>query len=182
MRPPVSRPPVLRSFVLIALLLTSALFALPGQAGPAQGPFTAAQFRPSEAVAPDTLDGYRGGFITDNGLEVSLGIERIVTINGDIAERSELQFGDLGRLTSGASTLSAQAAGQLSLIRNGADGLAVQLGAAGLGATVIQNSLNNQMINQATIINASVNAQGMLQAMHFQSTLANALNTAVTGR
>jgi hypothetical protein len=47
---------------------------------------------------------------------------------------------------------------------------------------VIQNSLNNQVINNATIINASVEARGMLQSLNFQNTLSNALNTAATGR
>jgi hypothetical protein len=58
----------------------------------------------------------------------------------------------------------------------------VQLGRDVLGGTFIQNSLNDQLISNQTIINASVNARGMLQTMNFQSTLANALNTAVTGR
>ena len=56
------------------------------------------------------------------------------------------------------------------------------MGDTTLGGTVIQNSLNNQLINNQTIINASVNARGLLQAMNFQSSLANALNTAATGR
>jgi hypothetical protein len=51
-----------------------------------------------------------------------------------------------------------------------------------LGGTVIQNSLNDQLISNQTIINASVNARGLLQTMNFQSSLANALNTAATGR
>ena len=58
-------------------------------------------FTSEHAVASASLDDYRGGFVTDNGLAVTLGIERIVTINGNIAERSDLNFGDLGNLTSG---------------------------------------------------------------------------------
>jgi hypothetical protein len=138
-------------------------------------------FNSAAAVSADTLDGYRGGFPFPSGLAVSFGIERIVSIGGEVAERSALQLGDLGRLTSGQATLSALSPGQLNLIQNGAAGLAIQPGSA-LGATVIQNSLNNQLINNATIINASVNAQGMLQAMQFQSTLSNALNSAATAR
>jgi len=58
----------------------------------------------------------------------------------------------------------------------------VRLDPTATGATVIQNSLNGQTIANATIIHATVGTQGMLQAMHFQTTLANALNAAVTGR
>jgi hypothetical protein len=163
--------------VQIGLVLASAAIAAPGIAGGPDNPFS-----DGNAVASAQLDDYRGGFITDNGLAVTLGIERIVTINGNVAERSELALGDLGKLTSGQSALSAETANQVRLIRNGGGTFNVQMGDTTLGGTVIQNSLNNQLINNQTIINASVNARGLLQAMNFQSTLANALNTAATGR
>ena len=168
----------MRLNVRIGLLLASAAFATRALAGAPDDPFDTAN-----AVAPSKLDGLRGGFTTDNGLTVTLGLERIVTINGNIAEHSQLDFGDLGRLTSGQATLSADAMGQLRLIQNGAGSqFDVQLGTNALGGTVIQNSLNDQLIRNQTIINASVNARGLLQAMNFQSTLANALQSAATGR
>jgi hypothetical protein len=163
--------------VQIGLVLASAAIATQGHAGGPDNPFSS-----DNAVASNLLDDYRGGFVTDNGLAVTLGIERIVTINGNLAERSELNLGDLGRLTSGQSTLSADTAAQVRLIQNGGGTFNVQMGDTALGGTVIQNSLNNQLINNQTIINASVNARGLLQAMNFQSSLANALNTAATGR
>ena len=141
-----------------------------------------AGFSPDRAVARAALDAYRGGFTIDSGLSVTFGIERIVTIDGQVAERSQLQLGDLGRLTSGQAALPAEAAAQLSVIQNGVAGLSLRLGSSVLGGTLIQNSLNNQLINHATIINASVSTQGMLQAMNFQSTLSNALNIAATPR
>jgi len=163
--------------VQIGLVLASVALAAPGHAGGPDNPFTS-----EHAVASASLDDYRGGFVTDTGLAVTLGIERIVTINGNIAERSDLNFGDLGNLTSGRTTLSPDTLAQVRLIQNGGGTFNVQLGDTALGGTVIQNSLNNQLINNQTIINASVNARGLLQAMNFQSSLANALNTAATGR
>ena len=163
--------------VQIGLVLASAAIATQGLAGGQDNPFSS-----DHAVAPASLDDYRGGFVTDNGLAVTLGIERIVTINGNVAERSRLDLGDLGRLTSGQSSLTADTANQVRLIQNGGGTFNVQMGDTTLGGTVIQNSLSNQLINNQTIINASVNARGLLQAMNFQSSLANALNTAATGR
>jgi hypothetical protein len=163
--------------VKICLLLAGAACAGQGLAGAPEHAFD-----PAQAVERSALDGLRGGFTTDTGLVVSLGIERIVTINGNVAERSQLDLGDLGSLTRGTSKVSADTAGQVRLIRNGVGDLNVQLGNSVLGGTIIQNSLNDQLISNQTIINASVNARGMLQSMNFQSTLANALNTAVTGR
>jgi hypothetical protein len=163
--------------VKICLLLASAAIAGPGLAGAPDDVFD-----PAKAVEPAALDALRGGFETPGGLAVSLGIERIVTINGNVAERSQLNLGDLGSLTSGMSKVSAEADGQDRLIQNGLATANVQLGRDVLGGTLIQNSLNDQLISNQTIINASVNARGLLQTMNFQSTLANALNTAVTGR
>lgn len=149
---------------------------------PVAAAVNAAGFSDDNAVAPASLDAYRGGFTDPNGLAVSLGIDRIVTVNGNVAATSSMNFGDLGSLASGKTQLSTDAANQLNLIQNGGGSFNVQLGSGAVGGTVIQNSLNNQIINNATIINASVDTRGMLQAMNFQSTLSNALNTAATGR
>ena len=163
--------------VKICLLLASAAIAGQGLAGAPENAFD-----PAQAVDPASLDDLRGGFETPGGLVVSLGIERIVTINGNVAERSQLNLGNLGTLTSGMSRVSAETAGQVNLIQNGVGTANLQLGKDVLGGTFIQNNLNNQLINSQTIINASVDARGLMQTMNFQSTLANALNTAVTGR
>ncbi|MGO4476222.1 hypothetical protein AB4Z32_08185 [Massilia sp. 2TAF26] len=167
----------MRLTVKICLLLASAASAGQGLAGAPEPAFD-----PAQAVDPAALDDLRGGFEMPGGLIVSLGIERIVTINGNVAQRSQLNLGDLGTLTSGMSRVSAETAGQVNLIQNGVGTANLQLGKDVLGATFIQNNLNNQLINSQTIINASVDARGLLQTMNFQSTLANALNTAVTGR
>ncbi|MFK3737721.1 hypothetical protein [Massilia sp. TN1-12] len=168
------------SFQIACLLAGAALAAQAGAAPPQDaGP----AFDSSNAVAAESLDGYRGGFVTDTGLAVSLGLERITTINGAVADSSKIDFGDLGKLTAGQATLSADSLNQLRLIQNGGGGsVAVDFGPNALGGTVIQNSLNNQIINNSTIINASVDARGLLQSMNFQNTLSNALNSAATGR
>ncbi len=137
--------------IILVLMLTVA----PVRAAPLQNPF------PTAAVVGRTeLDGARGGFTTASGVAVSLGIERIVTVDGQVVARSDMRLGDLGRLVSGQAAAPA------------ADNL----------TTVVQNSLNDRAIGTATIIHASVAAQGLLQTMHFQSTLANAINAAAAGR
>jgi len=151
----------MRLFAMPALLI-----ALAGVATTATGqPVPADPFAHTQAVDAALLDGYRGGFDTEAGLHVSLGIERIVTINGEVAEHSQLALGDLGRL-----------------IQNGGGRVDTRMGDGVLAATVIQNSLNGQLIRNETIINASVDARGMLQALNFQASLSSALNTAATGR
>ena len=146
----------------------------------AVAPAGANPFAAAAAVGPAELDGARGGFTTASGVAVSLGIERIVTVDGQVVARSELRLGDLGRLVGGTAPAPAQAAVQAAgqLAQAGA-GLALRLGADG---TIVQNALNERAIGTATIIHATVAAQGLLQAMHFQSTLANAINAAAAGK
>jgi hypothetical protein len=171
----------MRLFAHIGLLLAGTAMATQAVATPLEaGPNNT--FSADNAVAASSLDDYRGGFMTDAGIAVSLGLERIVTINGNVAEHTQLNLGDLGSLTSGQTRLAADAAGQLRLIQNGGGRFDVQMGGGVLGGTVIQNSLNDQLINNQTIINASVNARGLLQAMNFQSSLQNALTTAAATR
>ena len=73
-----------------------------------------------------------------------------------------------------ARTLLAQAAGPGGLLTPGAANL--------LGGTLIQNTLNDQLIKNQTSINATVNTAGMLRALNFGTSLNNALSTAVAPR
>lgn len=139
-------------------------------------------FDAANAVDGATLDAARGGFLTADGLVVKLGLERLVTINGNVVERTEMQLGDIGKLARGEATISREAVGQLRLIQNGDVRTMAGNAANLLGGTVIQNSLNDQMIKNQTSINATVNTAGMLRALNFGTSLNNALSTAVAPR
>jgi len=165
------------------LPLSLSLLLLPwaGLALAAPGPQPDA-FVAEKAVDADTLDAARGGFITADGLTVTLGLERLVTINGNVVERTELQLGDLGKLASGQGSVSSETLGQLRLIQNGEVRAISPDSTTLLGGTVIQNSLNDQLIKSQTAINATVNSAGMLRALNFGTSLNNALSTAVAPR
>ena len=163
------------SLPVLLLSLTGLASALPAWAQPIP-------FDPQHAVDSATLEAARGGFMTANGLMVTLGLERVVTINGNIVERTEMQLGDIGKLARGEGMLSREALGELRLIQNGdvrtMAGNAQNL----LGGTIIQNSLNDQIIKNQTSINATVNTAGMLRAINFGASLNNALSTAAAPR
>ena len=139
-------------------------------------------FDPAKAVDSATLDEARGGFLTGDGLMVNLGLERLVSINGNVVERTELQLGDIGKLARGEASLSTEAVGELRLIQNGEVRTMAGNAQNLLGGTIIQNSLNDQMIRNQTSINATVNTAGMLRALNFGTSLNNALSTAVAPR
>jgi hypothetical protein len=139
------------------------------------------QFSEENGVDAATLDTVRGGFSYGDNLLVTLGIDRLVRINGNPVEQSSVQFGDVGKLASGATQLSADAIQGTRLIQNSQAGqTASTLANGALAGTVIQNTLSDQLISSQTTIRASVNNAGMVQGMNFGATLNQALLNAVT--
>lgn len=140
---------------------------------------SAQEFITPNAVDADSLDAVRGGFAYGDSLLVTLGIDRLVRINGSVVEQSTLQFSDVGKVASGAAQVTGNAQAGPTLIQNGqVSQLAASMGA--LGGTIIQNTLNDQLISSQTTIRASVNNAGMLQSMNFNASLNQALNNAVS--
>jgi hypothetical protein len=123
-----------------------------------------------------TLAETRGGFVGESGLRVSLGIERLVTLNGDIVSRVQLDIPDVGNLTAQGARDAEAALGAVNLVRNGPDNM-TRAAASSLapGATLIQNSLNGQNIDSRTVINSSVNTLGLLTSLNFQGSLGDAI-------
>lgn len=130
-------------------------------------------------VDDNTLDAARGGF-TNNGLTVSLGIDRIVAINGEVVAHTRIDIADLGRIGVDQARQTSEALSSVKLVQNGSANIyrAGEMGAA-LGGIVIQNSLDNQQIRADTVIHSTVNSAGLLNAMHFHGTLQDSLTRAV---
>ncbi len=128
------------------------------------------------AVDSATLDSLRGGFTTPSGLEVSLGIERLVTINGTVVTRTSFHVPDVARLSAEQASQTSATLSAIKLIQNGGDNMVhAALSQQGLGGTVIQNTLDDQRIQSQTIINASANSIGLLKTLNFQASLGEAI-------
>ena len=153
------------------------------------------------AVSDRQLDELRGGFTLGEGLTVSFGVSRVTYINDRLVASSNLNLGPISRLTAQqaailqeplASALQGAAQSQLSAgLQTGAQAQWVQNGpgnfrqpdaVGALLATVIQNSLNDQVLRTQTIINVSSNGLGLLRSMNLQKTLDMALTQALAGR
>ena len=135
-------------------------------------------FQPSVwvAVSDEHLDNMRGGFDVGAGLNVSFGIVRTISINGDIVNSTRFNLPDVSRITTEQAQIASAAMAEAGIVQNGANnfvaaGVASQLNAG----TVIQNSLNDQKIQTLTVINASVNSLGILKAINTQNTLREAI-------
>lgn len=104
------------------------------------------------------LEEIRGGYLGEDGVRMSLGIERSVLINDALVDSASLHIPDLSALRAGSAD-AVQVNGALSsLIRNGSGNFA-EHGALQTGPgmlTIIQNSLNNQVIQGRTIISIDI--------------------------
>ncbi len=129
---------------------------------------------------PDhALELARGGFDLGNGLLVSLGVERLVSINGNLVASSNFSIADVTKL-SGAEALRAGAAlAALTLVQNGPGNVFLPGGMDQAGALVIQNSANDQLIRSQTTISTTVNSLSLLKTLQFEGALRDALSNVV---
>jgi hypothetical protein len=134
-------------------------------------------------VDEEQLDQMRGGFTVPSGLTVSLGIDRLVSINGDIVSRTSFDIADLNHLSEEQARLTRDALSSVKLIQNGGDNI-YQAGDASrvIGGVVIQNTLNDQLIRSETVISSTVNSASLLKTLNFQGSLSDALTRAVSTR
>lgn len=132
-----------------------------------------AEWRPVDTAV---LDSARGGFTLGSGLVMSFGIERLVSINGNVVTRTSLELTDLSRLGSGSAQQTDAALSSVKLIQNGHDNIyAGTTVAPSLGSLVIQNNLNGQAIQSQTVISASVNSVSLLKTLNFQHSVGEAV-------
>lgn len=136
-------------------------------------------------IAVDThlLQEMRGGFTADSGLKVSFGIERIISINGELHTATRFGMEKAGTFSSSQAAPQGSAGSAVQLIQNGlqnsfAPGQLSQAAAA----TFIQNSLNDQTIQSVTVINATSNSLELLRSMNLHSALQDALTHSATQR
>lgn len=132
-------------------MLTSVLLACAAAAGHAD---------PTDgwnAVDDSQLDRARGGFDFGNGMLVSLGVERLVSINGTVVASTHFSIPDMTQLSAADALMASDT----------------------MAAVLVQNSLNDQAIRTQTTINTTVANLALLKAVNFESSLRDALSSAV---
>jgi len=122
----------------------------------------------------------RGGFDAGTSLQVSFGIQRAVYINGNLVTSTSINIPDVGQITAAQASALAAVTNTVNVIQNGPGN---SFDPAPLthttGATVIQNSLNNQNIQTLTTISAAVNSLDALKNLNLQNTLQSALTGSI---
>lgn len=162
----------MRRYAIIQYLFVLALLN-PGQPSQA-GAFEIEQ----TAVSDQELAHIRGGFVMNDGLLVSFGIDRAVYVNGVLDTASSLQVNKTvgGGVGQPQFTASSAGTGTVKVVQIGPQGSNV-FNAGKLasslpgGFTVIQNSLDHQVIGNATVINASVANMNLFRDINLSAAL-----------
>jgi hypothetical protein len=122
-------------------------------------------FSREQAIDLQRLDELRGGFLTDGGLKITLGIERSVFINNELVTTTVLNIPDLAALSARGAAQAQLQGSPTMLIQNGAGnsvGQSVLQSLVPGMLTVIQNSLDNQLVQGQTIINTTISGVGSM--------------------
>lgn len=180
---------VIRKWASTALLLAGLASAPPlalAQAVTGQAPDIAA-LQPQVAahkrwipVAPARLDRSRGGFSASPSLQLSLGIERTVTVNGELISRSIVQVPDLRAMSAEQASALRQAFSAVELVQNGAKNTLANSNLT--PGTFVQNTLNDQVIGTRTVISTTVNSAAMMKELNFMSSVRDASVYALGGK
>jgi len=126
-------------------------------------------------VGEDTLDQTRGGFDLGNGLVASFGIDRAVYVNGNLVSSTSFYVPDIGHMTTAQAQSMQSALNTVQVTQIGPNNSFDPSALAGkMGGTVIQNTLNNQNIQNITTINASTNSLNAFREGSLQEALQQA--------
>jgi hypothetical protein len=126
-------------------------------------------------VGEDTLDQTRGGFDLGNGLVASFGIDRAVYVNGNLVSSTTFYVPDIGHMTTAQAQAMQSALNTVQVTQVGPNNSFDPSALAGkMGGTVIQNTLNNQNIQNITTINATTNSLNAFREGSLQEALQQA--------
>jgi len=127
------------------------------------------------AVSEDTLDEQRGGFDLGNGLVASFGIDRAVYVNGNLVTSTSFNIPDIAHMTTAQAQAMQTALNTVQVTQIGPNNTFDPSALASkMGGTVIQNTLNNQNIQNITTINASTNSLNAFREGSLQEALQQA--------
>jgi hypothetical protein len=178
------------------LAMQGCLLAAASAGALAQPPERPGSAQNGDPLSNERLDALRGG-LEVNSLLMSLGIERAIFINGELATLTRLNVPGVnsgasfssappagGKLASpgaaapGGSNASAprlvsQNANSFSVVQNGAGNtvaLPANLPSAG---NIVQNTLDSQTIRSVTTINASVLSNSIMQGLRLNAAMSS---------
>lgn len=170
------RAGVLACLLAGACLVTSAPLAAQAAGNPGQ------RVEVWMAASNRMLDSMRGGFDLGDGLLVSFGITRSVSINGNLIVTTSFNIPDLSRITPAQAALVNQQAGSFNLVQNGPGNTvqpsgttvaasSVSPGPLTLNTSAPQSGTGGVTVGGATVTSAPINGASL--GTFIQNTLNN---------
>jgi hypothetical protein len=121
-----------------------------------------------QPVANARLAALRGGFENPLGMKLDFGFERAVYVNGELVASSRLTISDLGNLSTGVAPSATSTLTQSANSLPGSSGVqSVQVPSANGILSGVQNTLNNQLIQVRTTIDATLSSITQLRTQLF---------------
>ena len=164
-----------RAFILgvVLSIASQAAFAADGVRPDSVRPDS---IRDWQAVSDQRLEQMRGGFDLGGGIVASLGIDRAVYVNGSLVTNTSINIPDISHINSAQATALAAVMNSVNLVQIGpGNSVDPSTLSQARGATIIQNTLNNQQIQALTTLNVSTNSLNLFRAMGLQDSLQSAL-------
>jgi hypothetical protein len=150
--------------------LLAGIFFLAGVLPASAGQYVLAD---RQTVTNPELDAMRGGYVTDSGFQISLGITKAVFVDGVLQTLSSLNIPDLANRRHADTVTIVQNSGSQILGQQGNQVSDPQAGGLTIltnnGLTVIQNSLNQQVIQHKTIVDVTTNSVSVVRQMNTTS-------------
>ena len=160
----------IRLAAAIAGVLAAATLARPASAqavSPQRSPLGSAA---RQAVSDERLAELRGGFdLPGSGLQLSIGVQRQVQVDGSSVPVSTFQF-----CSPSCAAVTAGAVGSL-IQRGSANSVPGATLGTPAGAVVIQNSLDHQQIKASTTLDVTANSLQLLKGSAWQSAVGGAI-------
>ncbi len=135
-------------------------------------PAIADELTPYQIATDQELAAMRGGFVMNDDLQISVGIERVIYINGVMQAIHTLNFPQIGTAINQSSAAQLRAS-MITLVQNGPGNSFVPTNAGSNtlpgGQTFVQNTLDRQLIQNLTMINAAVKNLDLFRKMNLSS-------------
>lgn len=149
--------------------LMAGIFIQGGGLSASASPYVLAE---RQAVTSSELDAMRGGFVTDGGLQLSLGITSAVLVGGVLETISSLNIPNLPNLSSivnsalkNITTPALSSVSSTSALASGSNIPSLQNDSN----YVIQNSTPQQLIQHETIVNLTTNSASIFRQLNFMT-------------
>jgi len=126
------------------------------QAAAWSGEWSDENFPSWQAVGDDELEAVRGGFLFSNGVQVDIGIQKAAFVNGVEQFRTQIDVSEQvqNRILNEASSVLQVGTG------NTLNGLEIPA-----GSTFIQNTLDNQLLDNFTVVDVRIKNLDTIQRL-----------------